>query len=350
MLTNKTFYGLLGSIVLAAGLPASASDGEEKKAPDAAQQTEAAKKDENAKETVRIVVSLPNGRKYVIVQEAPKSSDEGGPLGTKVSRVLPDGSRISYGTGMSSPRSSARSRGSAGTRRAGGGAVRSAGGSSLTGSGSGGGGSAIARLGGGGGGGGGSAASGGGGGGGGSAAGLTGSNAGGGFRAPHQRHSGSESPDADSGGSGGIIPGRSAQPTPRESSGSNGGTKQPVPTIGSPRYDDDGATGGQNVTFHDAGMSAMLVGRTVYVWGADIVQATEEFRLIEGERVAFDGAVVRNHRPIGDGQPLSSADQLFAPLKLEFRQGDTVTLTMHSQAVNQDNPARDIRNWTFRVR
>jgi hypothetical protein len=130
-----------------------------------------------------------------------------------------------------------------------------------------------------------------------------------------------------------------------------GAAAGPVPTIGSPRYDDQGATGGQDVRFHDAGMSALVVGRTVFIWGAEIVQSSESFELVEGERVAFDGAVVREHQVRNPNPPtLSSVDQLYAPLKLAFDQGTTTTLTLFSSSTNPDLPDREMRTWTFRVR
>lgn len=312
MLTNKAFYGLLGSIVLAAGLPASANE----QGKDTSEQRSAQERsgEESSENTIRVVVSLPNGRRYVIEEKVDERGGSGAPLGTRVSRVLPDGSRISYGTGMTGARSANRGRASsAGARRTGGGSVSSLGGSSLTGGGGGGGSGTPARTGGG--------ASAGGGGGGSAGAAAAGSG-GGGMRAPFQR----------------------------QANANTNTPKQRVPTIGEPRYSDDGATGGQNVTFHDAGISAMVIGRVVYIWGADIVQSSADFILIEGERFAFDGAVVRDHRLSGSTQVLSATEQMFAPLKLEFRAGETVTLTLHSRAQNQDLPSREIRNWTFRVR
>jgi hypothetical protein len=128
-------------------------------------------------------------------------------------------------------------------------------------------------------------------------------------------------------------------------------TPQSVPTVGSPRYTDDGATGGQDVRFHDAGISALVVGRTVFIWGAEIVQSTADFSLVQGERFAFDGAVVREPQT-REPSPgvLSTVDQMYAPLKLEFAAGTTTTLTMFSRADNPDAPDRDMRTWTFRVR
>lgn len=143
----------------------------------------------------------------------------------------------------------------------------------------------------------------------------------------------------------GTLPGSKAKTPPTQA-----GPTQSVPTIGNPRYSDDGATGGQDVVFHDAGISAMVFGRTVYIWGAELVQSSEQFQLVEGERFAFDGAVVRLEKQPSGGQTLTSSEFLQAPLKLEYTPGSTVTLTMFSKAQNPEQPDRQIRNWTFRVR
>lgn len=324
MLTNKAISGLLGTLLFAAGMPASASESNSK--PESGENTssERSATSESESETVRITVSLPNGRKYVIEQSA-DDARAGGGLGSRVSRVLPDGSRMSYGTALSSSsRSSARGRSSTAGRRSG--SKSGSGGSvSRLGSGSsGGGGGGISKIGGGG-----SSGGGGGGGGGGGASG--GGRSGGGGSVAAQ--------------SSGVKAARVAfQKQTTE-------TPQSVPTIGSPRYSDDAATGGQDVRFHDAGMSALVVGRTVFIWGAEIVQSTAEFGLVQGERFAFDGAVVREPQTKEpSGGVLTSVDQMYAPLKLEYGAGTTTTLTMFSKADNPDAPDREMRTWTFRVR
>jgi hypothetical protein len=109
--------------------------------------------------------------------------------------------------------------------------------------------------------------------------------------------------------------------------------------------------GGQDVKFHDAGISAIVIGRMVLIWGAEIVQSTADFTVVEGERFAFDGAVIRqNSAQPQQVQGFSSLDQVYAPLKLEFQAGETTTLTLFSRAVNQNLPDREMRTWTFRVR
>lgn len=349
MLTNMAISGLLGTLVLAAGLPASAS--ETKPAESEQQDAEQATPERSGSdETVRVTVSLPNGRKYVIEQSV-QTARTGSPLGSRVTRVLPDGSRMSYGTAAGSSKASPRVRSTSSARKSAGGSSGSSGKVSRLGSGVSGG-SAGGKVsfggssGGSGGGGGGSKASGGGGGGGSAAAATP--------RAGRVAFVGGDTETPQSsptlGSSGSSTTGTSTSPS-NSGSSSVASPPQSVPTIGSPRYSDDGATGGQDVRFHDAGMSALVVGRTVFIWGAEIVQSTADFGVVQGERFAFDGAVVRERQEKAPGSgPLTSVDQMFAPLKLEYAPGTTTTLTMFSRADNPDLPSREMRTWTFRVR
>jgi hypothetical protein len=324
MLHTHTVPGLLGAIMLLVGTAAGATDtptGQPTAEPTTEPSGEQSGSSEAAEpEMERIVVSLPNGRKYVI--ERPKASAVADPSSpSQVVRVMADGSRISYGLAGGSG-------GKAAARRA---PARSNGGNSK----------GVSRAG--------SGVAGGGGGGGTSIGGGGRSGGGGGGGGGGASGGGMKAGTAGSPSSSGAVHGaRAPFQSPATQQGS--GSPTPVPTIGSPRYDDDQATGGQDVTFFDAGISAMVLGRTVYIWGAEIVQSTEDFQLVEGERFAFDGAVARNHRPAGQTPPLTSANQLHAPLKLEFDAGATTTLTMFSAADNPAVPDRSIRNWTFRVR
>lgn len=297
MMTNTALSGLLGTLVLCAGLPANAAESSLEPADSGS--AAAAEKESGgegaADETVRVTISLPSGRKIVLEENA--DSD---PFGARVTRVLPDGSRISYGTGQTSSRQAARGRSGS---RGGTSAARSSGG---------GGGGARAAT----------ASSGGGGGGARAMAGGGGSGGGG-------------------GGVAATASGASAR-APKVAAA--------VPTIGAARHDQDGATGGQNVRFHEAGISAMVVGRTVFIWGADLVQSTEEFALVNGERFAFDGAMAAPVALELKGGPVTSREDIKAPLKLDFDPNTTVTLTMHSKAENPELPAREIRTWTVRVR
>lgn len=143
---------------------------------------------------------------------------------------------------------------------------------------------------------------------------------------------------------------RSSRQQSNNRSSSGRDDAQRVSTIGSPRYDDSSATGGQDVRFFDAGISAMVVGRTVFIWGAELVQSDVDFEVIEGELFAFDGAVAKQDRYAAGGEPLSGGDTLFAPIKLEFERDTQVTLTLHGRAANPEEPDRQVRTWTFRVR
>jgi len=329
MLNNATLSGLTGLLLLVSGTAVGASD----KQPDDQNTAKPAEssppeKSGDKPRTERIVVSLPSGRRYVIereIKEEEKPSSS--PAGT--TRTLNNGTRINYGlTGPSGRSNATRSRTSAQNSSAGRGAATSGsrGGAASTASrsGSSGGGGAATSS-----------------GGGGSAGSGRTAAAGGGGSAGSGR-------TASAGGGGmnlGTVPGAGTRTPPNQSA-----PAQTVPTIGNPRYSDDGATGGQDVVFHEAGISAMVSGRVVYIWGAEFVQSTEQLQLIEGERFAFDGAVARLEKQASSGQTLTSAEFLQAPLKLEYAPGSTVTLTMFSKAPNPELPDRQIRNWTFRVR
>ncbi len=341
MLHTTTIPGLLSTLVLLVGIPAGAMETSKSdaKAQPASETASPAESKEVVAEVERIVVSLPNGRKYTI--ERPKSnasSDSASP--SEVRRVLADGSRISYGlTGAGSGgKTAARRPASQSGRNASSGGGVSRAGSGLSGGG-GGGGQSGSSLGGGGGG---RSGGGGGGGGGGRSGGAAAGVSLGGMNAGTIAGS---TPGSQNNAQGGSKPSAQTAGTAK-----NNQSAGPVSTIGSPRYNDDKATGGQDVTFYDAGISAMVYGRTVYIWGAEIVQSTMDFRIVEGERFAFDGAVARNTRPTGSIAPLTSADQLHAPLKLEFAPGSTTTLTMFSTSDNPSMPDRRIRNWTLRIR
>ncbi|MEM9372308.1 MAG: hypothetical protein AAGA55_01575 [Planctomycetota bacterium] len=129
------------------------------------------------------------------------------------------------------------------------------------------------------------------------------------------------------------------------SSGSSSSGGAGVSTIGDPTYSQDAATGGQDVRFLDSGISAMLVGRTLYVWGARLVQSDEPFDLIEGSRFAFDGVIARDAASIE-----AEEDPLFAPIKIEYEANTVVNLVLHARSESSEAPERAIRTWTFRVR
>jgi len=327
MLLTSSVPGLLGALVLLVGTTAGANDTPTNEPKSQAEsQAERATVSEKP-EVERIVVSLPNGRRYVI--ERPKASGASNASSpSDVVRVLSDGSRISYSiAGGSGGKAVNRRAAPRGRNTSASGVSRATSGVSGGGGGSG---SKLAS-------GGRSGGGGGGGGGGATAASPGGMTAG--------------TVGSSSSGTPGAV--RGARAPDRNTGSQVNESPAPVPTIGSPRYQDNEATGGQDVTFFDAGISAMVLGRTVYIWGAEIVQSTQSFQLVEGERFAFDGAVARtSSRPTGSGQSLTAAgsQQFHAPLKLEFTPGSTTTLTMFSSAPNPELPDRSIRNWTLRVR
>ncbi len=236
MRTDKPLLGLLACVLVAVGSARSAA--EEPAA---------------AEETVKVVVSLPDGRKVVLEEKAQPSRNDAGTGSATVDRVLPDGSRVRYGAAD----------------------------------------------------------------------------------APRQSKRNAKGKPAPSN-------------TNRAGSGSSAGPR--VSTLGAPTYRDGGATGGQDVRFFDAGISAMVVGRTVYIWGAELIQSSAEFEVIEGEKFSFDGVVARQERPAGSGDQLTGGDTLFAPIKLKYEPDTQVDLVLHARAENPNEPDRAIRTWTFRVR
>ena len=141
------------------------------------------------------------------------------------------------------------------------------------------------------------------------------------------------------------------QSNPRGSSQSNN-SRPAVPTVGSPRFDRDGnATGGQRVEFHDAGMSAAVIGNRIYLNNVELVSADQPFEIITGTRLGHDSAIMESGRLSGDGvNPLSSFNTGSSSIKLEFESDTTVTLMLYTQSSDEFNPERDMRSWTVRVR
>lgn len=141
------------------------------------------------------------------------------------------------------------------------------------------------------------------------------------------------------------------QSTPRGSSQDNN-SRPAVPTVGSPRFDRDGnATGGQRVEFHDAGMSAAVIGNRVYLNNVELISADQPFEIITGTRVGHDSAIMESGRLSSDGvDPLSSFNTGSSSIKLEFESDTTVTLMLYTQSSDEFNPERDMRSWTVRVR
>ncbi len=141
------------------------------------------------------------------------------------------------------------------------------------------------------------------------------------------------------------------QSNPNASSQSNN-SRPPVPTVGSPRFDRDGnATGGQRVEFHEAGMSAAVIGNRIYLNKVELVSSDQPFEIITGTRLGHDSAIMESGRLSGDGvNPLSSFNTGNSSIKLEFESDTTVTLMLYTQSSDEFNPERDMRSWTVRVR
>ncbi len=249
-------------------------------------------------EMVEVRISLPDGRTIVRLEPVGKTSAKRTrSIGLRVSKTLPDGSRVSYGT------------------------------SGVTG---GGGASFVARSGGGG-----SQASSGGGGGGSSfsAGGALSSPGGGGAaRGASQAYA----------GLGGLDGADNA-----ESSSSSG---RAVHTIGDPIYNDDGAVGGQRVEFHGAGMGAAVIGNTVYFIGAEVVQADQPFEIIDGTRIGSDSVMQIERNQSSGGDLMSSWNTAGSPIKIDFASGTVVDLVMLSLPADANNPVREQRTWRVRIR
>lgn len=126
----------------------------------------------------------------------------------------------------------------------------------------------------------------------------------------------------------------------------------PVPTVGDPQYDGDTAVGGQRVEFLDAGISAAVIGNTIYFNGVELVHADRPFEVVLGTRLGGDSAMMddtRSTAPTGDGDT-GTFDTDDTVLKLEFASETTVTLMMQSFAGNPAAPNRVQRFWTVRIR
>lgn len=333
--SNQPIRTFLGALVLSAGFatPLALADEPVSEQPvpgesDAQQQAEAGNEQQattskrESADYVEVRVSLPDGRTFTRLEpkrniSARYTRKSSAPAST--SRRMSDGSRISVA-----------SRGVRGGSNAS--SVRVGGG------GGGGGGGAVSSSGGGGGGGGGSAAS----------SATKGSSSAAGAEAPIEAKAsgggifsyGSESSNTGS-----------ANAPSSNATGSNAG-RQSVPTIGEPSYDREGnATGGQRVEFHDAGMSAAVIGNRVYFNNVELVVADQPFQVISGTRLEHNSAIMEDGR-LGSGGTgaLGSFNTRSSSIKLEFESDTTVTLMLYTQPLNSINPERDMRTWTVRIR
>jgi hypothetical protein len=125
-----------------------------------------------------------------------------------------------------------------------------------------------------------------------------------------------------------------------------------IPTVGSPRFDREGnATGGQRVEFHDAGMSAAVIGNRVYLNNVELVVADQPFDVISGTVLGHDSAMMDFGRlGSGSADALGSFNSRNSSIKLEFESDTTVTLLMYTQSPSSLDPEREMRSWTVRVR
>jgi hypothetical protein len=136
-------------------------------------------------------------------------------------------------------------------------------------------------------------------------------------------------------------------------SGNTGQQGNPtVPTIGDPVYDGDGnATGGQEVEFDSAGMSAAVIGNTVFFNGVELVSADGSFDVIRGTPIASDTVMLDERRSSNSGQgELNSFNSQGSDIVLELESGRVVEFVMFSYSPNVMNPLREQRTWTVRIR
>ncbi|MDF1809973.1 MAG: hypothetical protein P1U42_09785 [Phycisphaerales bacterium] len=347
--------GLLGAVVLSAGLASTLAIADESKESDSAQQSQSGEKqevstdaddssknrlDEQSNEqsdTIEVRISMPDGRVIVRREPARRSSSKRNlPPTSRVSKTLPDGSRISYG-----------GRGVSGGSNAS---------SARTGGASGGGGSSSARS------------SGGGGGGSSASAKDSRSNiststsmgsgaeeaelltneqgSSGASLTPRAFHSGGSN---QSNSSGSTSTGSSTSNTGSQSS--NSANNRTVPTVGSAQYSQDGAVGGQRVEFHDSGMGAAVIGNTVYFIGVELVQSDQAFEVITGTQVGGDSVMMQDTRmSTSTTDVLSTWNTGASTIKLDFPSDTIVDLRMFSQSVDAGHPNRIERTWTVRIR
>jgi len=312
--------------------------------PDSVKDQSLEKPEKEAKEDmIEVRISMPDGRTIIRYEPARKTSARHASISTGVvSRILPDGSRISYGTGGVVGGSNASS-------------VRSGGGGSS------GGGGGSGRSGGGG--------SSGGGGGGGVSSGVATISRGGGLDSADIESestsqalgegddSSSNAVDDDlSGGSavdtfvGSYASNNSDSSTDSSEANADSTDTRSVPTVGNPEYTDDGAIGGQRAEFHDAGIGAAVIGNTVYFIGVELVQADQPFEVNTGTRIGADSAILLDSRPSGGGDLLNDWNTAASPIQLDFESNTIVDLVMLSVPTDASNPIRIQRTWTVRIR
>ena len=136
------------------------------------------------------------------------------------------------------------------------------------------------------------------------------------------------------------------------SSASQVDPRQSVPTLGEPTFDRTGhATGGQRVEFHDAGMSASVIGNRVYFNNVELVTADQPFEVVTGTRLEFDSVIMESGRLGSSNSGLvGSFDTRSSSIKLELESGTIVTFMMYTESGNSLVPQREMRSWTVRIR
>jgi|GEM_PF-2153462 len=347
--------GLLGAVVLSAGLASSLAFADESSKSDSQQATQVVEKQESTSstddssqiqvesqskeqsETIEVRISMPDGRVIIRREPARRSSAKRNlPSTSRVSKTLPDGSRISYGSRGVSGGSNASSARTGGASGGGSSSARSGGGggggsssasakdsrSNISTSTSMGSGSAEAEL-------------------------LTSENVeSGASLTPRSFHSGGSNQSNSSGSS---STGSSTSNTGSQSGQS--GENRAVPTVGSAQYSQDGAVGGQRVEFHDSGMGAAVVGNTVYFIGVELVQSDQAFEIVTGTQVGGDSVMMQDTRmSTNSTDVLSSWNTGASTIKLDFPSDTVVDLRMFSQSVDAGHPNRIERTWTVRIR
>jgi hypothetical protein len=124
----------------------------------------------------------------------------------------------------------------------------------------------------------------------------------------------------------------------------------PIPTVGDPVYTDDGAVGGQRVEFVDANIGAEVIGNTIYFSGVDFVTSDQSFDVVRGIMIGND-TTMRDDGGASIGiESLETWTVGSSSIKLDFESDTNIELIMYSQPMDSGNPDRVIRTWSVRVR
>tara|TARA_R110002072_G_scaffold42064_19_gene118589 strand:+ start:182662 stop:183627 length:966 start_codon:yes stop_codon:yes gene_type:complete len=319
-LNTTPLTGLLGAIIISAGLSSSLAAAKDSTdtspKPAAAEPTNASESQESEAPVgmVEVRISMPDGR--TIVQYEPKRASSARytrTVPTRVTRTLPDGSRISY-----AQRGSSASGGSSSSSGAHGSASQSnSGGSGGAGMSASGGGSS-----------------------GGASSGKSGGSSGGG--------GGSGSGGGGGSGGAGLTPLSAASGTDMGSVGVGHRAPHRVHTVGDAVHEDDGAVGGQTVEFAETGMGGQVMGNSVYLTGVQLVQSSGSFDTVEGTSIGGDLVMMSSMLPASS--PLGGGVADPGSIILDFESGSVVDLVMFSKPADNSNPIRERRTWSVRIR